>query len=274
MNRIDATFENLRATGQKAFIPFVTAGDPDLPTTLAIVRELAAAGAHLIELGIPFSDPIADGPVIQSSYTRALGRKIQLAEIFAAVRELTQSPGWQTPVVSMLSYTLVFRRGLDHFLTEAQEAGFSGAIVPDMPLEEGEELVQQAAERDFKVILLVTPTTAPERAARIAQTSSGFLYCVSVAGITGERTELPPTVVDQLQRLQELTSLPRCLGFGVSRPEQVDMLREHVDGVIVGSAMVRRIEELTTRQRPLPEVLDELRTLAQGFVGALNPPAS
>jgi tryptophan synthase alpha chain len=272
MNPLDDLFRKLRSQGQKAFIPFVPAGDPDLGTTARLVAELAGRGANLIEIGFPYSDPIADGPVIQASYTRALARGVRIDAIFSCLRELAGSlPVTEPrfPLVGMLSYTLVHRRGPEAFLAQAQAAGLCGAIVPDLPVEEAAELAQQAAARDFKLIQLVTPMTPRDRAARIARSSTGFLYYVSVAGITGERDRLPEQLVDQLRWLRDQTELPICVGFGISKPEHVQMLREVADGVIVGSALVRRLEQAGTR--PLPDILREIGDLAQSLAEALNP---
>ncbi len=262
MNALDAWFRRLRSQKRKAFIPFVTAGDPDLDTTAAAVRELAACGAGPIEIGFPYSDPIADGPVIQASYTRALNRGLRTEQIFATAQTLTNL---DVPLVGMVSYSLVHRRGPESFLEQAAAAGFSGAIVPDLPMEEAENLAGIAAARDFKLIHLVTPTTPPERAARIARLSTGFLYCVSVTGITGERDRLPDEILHQLRRLRQETDLPLCVGFGVSRPEHVRMLRDEVDGVIVGSAIVRRLGEHGQKS------VEDVGALARSLVAALNP---
>lgn len=264
MNAIDALFQKLRAEHRKAFIPFVTAGDPELETTLQLVRELSRRGASLIEIGFPYSDPIADGSVIQASYTRALAKGVRVDDIFTAMRSLRDL---NVPLVSMVSYSLVHHRGPDAFLTQAQEAGFSGAIVPDLPLEEAEELARLAAQRDFKLIQLVTPTTPRTRAQRIAQLSSGFLYCVSVVGITGERSQLPPDLLEQLRWLRGQTPLPLCVGFGISKPEHVHMLRDAADGVIVGSALVRRLENPS--RLPLDALVREIGVQAQSLADAL-----
>jgi tryptophan synthase alpha chain len=263
-NPIDDIFQRLRAQKRKAFIPFITAGDPDLVTTGRLVAKLADSGASLIEIGFPYSDPIADGPVIQASYTRALDKGIRLEQIFAWSRKVTGSP-----LVGMVSYSLVNRRGAEKFLDEAKGAGFAGLIVPDLPIDEAEALSRAAAERNVKLIHLVTPTTPPERAARIARLSTGFLYCVSITGITGERDRLPEQLLDQLRRLRQETDLPLCVGFGVSRPEHVQMLRDHVDGVIVGSAIVRRLEQLGSKS--VDSIIDEIGGLAKSLVAALNP---
>src|SRR5579884_1787356 len=208
MNPIDAVFARLRPAGRKAFIPFVTAGDPDADTTVRLARALATAGASLVEIGFPYSDPIADGPVVQASYTRALGKGVKLADVFAMSRRIADAPEFaadKVPLAAMLSYSLMHRRGPAAFLDEARAAGFSGAIVPDLPFDESDSLAALAAARDFKLIQLVTPTTPPERAAAIARRSTGFVYCVSVTGITGERAALPNEIRGQLAFLRQQT---------------------------------------------------------------------
>jgi tryptophan synthase alpha chain len=280
MNPIDATFRRLRAEGRKAFIPFLTAGDPDPAATVRLARALAGAGASLLEIGFPYSDPIADGPVIQSSYTRALDRGVRLDDVFACARAIAEAPefagpdgpGRRLPLVGMTSFSLIHRRGPEAFLARAAEAGFSGAVVPDLPLEESEGLAQLAAARDFKLIQLVTPTTPPERAAAIARRSTGFVYCVSVTGITGARDLLPTEVQEQLAWLRRQTEVPLCAGFGISRAEHVRALREVADGVIVGSAIVRHLEACAPpTSRPLEEVTGAVADLARSLSAALNP---
>jgi tryptophan synthase alpha chain len=268
MNPIDTLFQQLRARGRKAFIPFVTAGDPDLNATAVLVRELAGRGASLIEIGFPYSDPIADGPVIQASYTRALDRGLRIDDILTCIRSLAVDG---VPLVGMLSYSLVHRRGPERFLSQARAAGLSGAIVPDLPVEESEPLARLATAQDFKLIQLVTPTTPRDRAVRIARASTGFLYCVSVTGITGERDQLPQELIEQLGWLRGQTDLPLCVGFGISRPEHVRMLRDVADGLIVGSALVRRLEQAAAR--PLEQIVREVGDLAQSLAEALNQPA-
>lgn len=242
MNPIDALFRRLRAENRKAFLPFVPAGDPDLAATRDLLPAVAAAGADLIEVGVPFSDPIADGPVIQASYTRALANGFKLDSLFGTLKQVTAAPGWQTPLVAMASYSLIWRRGPDRFLADAQAAGLSGAVVPDLPAEEADELAARCRDRDFKLVLLVTPTTAPDRAERIVRACSGFVYVVSVVGITGERATISSQVGGLIARLRRLTDLPLCVGFGVSRPEHVRELAAVADGVIVGTALVRKLE--------------------------------
>ena len=275
MNPIDSLFQRLRNTKRKAFIPFLTAGDPDLSFTEKLLPRVAQAGADLIEVGFPFSDPIADGPVIQASYSRALDRGLKLNDIFKMLSAVTQDPsprpssrkagereeearGWTTPLVGMVSYSLIYRHGPAAFIDHAKTAGLSGAIVPDLTVEEADEFATLAAERDFKLILLVTPTTPPARAEKIVKLCTGFLYCVSVVGITGERDTLPETIREQLRKLRAMTDLPLCVGFGVSKPNQVKELREIADGVIVGSALVRKLEKPATAIEEVAKLVSEL----------------
>jgi tryptophan synthase alpha chain len=265
MNPIDTVFRRLGSEGRKAFIPFVTAGDPDMRTTVRLIDELSRRGASLIEVGFPYSDPIADGSVIQASYTRALDRGIRIDDILTAVHSLRNR---NVPLVAMVSYSLVHHRAPARFVEQAKTAGFSGAIVPDLPVDEAAELAQVAASADFKLALLVTPATPPERARRIAQLSTGFLYCVSVVGITGERQALPEALTEQLRWLRTQTDLPLCVGFGISQPEHVRALREFADGVIVGSALVRRLEQIGPK--PAEAVIEDIATQAQGLADALE----
>ncbi|MBX9579853.1 MAG: tryptophan synthase subunit alpha [Gemmataceae bacterium] len=242
MNPIDELFGRLKADGRKAFVPFVPAGDPDIGFTRELLPAVADAGASLIEVGFPFSDPIADGPVIQASYTRALSTGLKLADIFAATKDITARPGWNTPLVAMASYSLVYRKGPAAFIDAARAAGLSGAVVPDLPVEEAEELAKLSADRDFGLTLLVTPTTSPERAEQVVRACTGFVYVVSVVGITGERDKLPAGLREMVGRLRALTDRPLCVGFGVSRPDHVREVAAVADGVIVGTALVRKLE--------------------------------
>jgi tryptophan synthase alpha chain len=267
MNEIDEVFKSLRAAKRKAFMPFLTAGDPDLQGTGVLLREVIHRGADLVEIGFPYSDPIADGPVIQASYTRALERGLKVEQILAAAEGWSKEHA-QTPLVAMVSYSLILRRGQDSFLDRAQEAGFAGAIVPDLPVEESENLAAEARRRDFKLIQLITPTTPRDRAVQIAQRSTGFIYYVSVTGITGARDQLPPELRDQLAWLRTQTDLPICVGFGISKPEHVRMLKDVADGIIVGSALMQKLENLGGRR--MGEVAAEIGKLVQTLRQALD----
>lgn len=266
MSAVDQLFQQLRAAGRKALIPFITAGDPDLEFTAELIRELARRGCHLCEIGIPYSDPIADGPVIQASYTRALTRKIKLAQILQALGEV--APSVSTPLVTMVSYAIIHRHGLARFVDEARARGVAGAIVPDLLVDEAAELTRICRAADFSLIQLVTPTTPRDRAVRIAESSSGFLYYVSVTGITGERTQLPADLVDNVAWLRARTPLPICVGFGISQPEHVRLLSPVADGLIVGSALVRRVA--TAGEQPRAAVLQDIGDYAATLLAALS----
>ena len=262
MNPIDSLFQRLRSDKRAAFMPFVTAGDPDLAFTRELLPAAARAGADLFEIGFPFSDPIADGPVIQASYTRALEKGLKLADVFATLKEVGSQGGWKTPLVAMASYSLMYRKGPAAFIEAAKQAGVSGAVVPDVPVEEAEELSKLCSDRDFKLILLVTPTTSPARAEKVVKACGGFVYVVSVVGITGAREALPSALRDQLARLRTMTDLPLCVGFGVSKPEQVRELKEIADGVIVGSAVVKRLEAAASdRAKAMADACELVREL-------------
>jgi tryptophan synthase alpha chain len=269
MSAIDQLFARLRSQNRKALMPFITAGDPDLEFTGALLNELAGRGCHLCELGIPYSDPIADGPVIQASYTRALAKGLRLEEILRGVRSWT--PHLEMPIITMVSYSIVHRHGLDRYVAEARSAGVAGAIVPDLLVEEAGPLAEICRREDFSLIQLVTPTTPRERALRIAQQSTGFLYYVSVAGITGERSELPAELRDNVAWLRQRTSLPVCIGFGISTSEHVRRLAEVADGLIVGSAFVRRVE--AAAREPREQVLKQIGQFAAELLAALQDAA-
>jgi tryptophan synthase alpha chain len=265
MSQIDDLFRRLKAEKRKAFMPFVTAGDPDLAFTADVLKELDCAGCPLCEVGIPYSDPIADGPVIQASYTRALDKKIKLRQIFDLLAGLKSS--LRMPRVTMVSYAIIYRHGLGQYVADAQAAGVTGAIVPDLLVEEADELAAICRRADFSLIQLVTPTTPRERAVRIAHSSTGFLYYVSVTGITGERTQLPPELLENVGWLRTQTDLPICIGFGISQPEHVRLLAPVADGLIVGSAIVKRVAEAAAR--PRDAVLREVGAYVTSLMAAL-----
>ena len=266
MPRLDHLFTELRRTKRKAFMPFVTAGDPDLAFTADVIRELDRRGATLCEVGIPYSDPIADGPVIQASYTRALAQGVRLKSIFEMTSRV--APTLSTPLVTMVSYAIIHRHTPEKYLAAAKQSGIAGAIVPDLPIDEAAALAALCRREDFSLIQLVTPTTPRERALRIAEATTGFLYYVSVTGITGERTEFPPDLLEKVAWLREKAHVPVCVGFGVSRPEQARQLAPAVDGVIVGSALVRRIA--AAAERPRDAVIQEAGEFIASLAAALN----
>ena len=244
-------------------MPFITAGDPDLNTTLKLIRELAQRGVDFIEIGFPYSDPIADGPVIQASYTRALGKGLRIPDIFTAIRSLAPTKEAIPPLVAMVAYAIIYRFGIESFVRQASDAGFSGLIVPDLPAEEAGELRSQSLAHGMDLIHLISPTTTPERAESSVRSAGGFLYCISVAGITGERDQLPAELRTQLEWLKSKTPLPLAVGFGISKPEQVHGLRGLADGVIVGSAFVRQVAALSEGKVSESEMLTNCGELAE-----------
>ncbi|MEM6757361.1 MAG: tryptophan synthase subunit alpha [Planctomycetota bacterium] len=241
MNRIEQRFAEMRERGGKGLMPFVTAGDPDLATTARVLEAVDVGGAVVAEVGIPFSDPIADGPVIQASMTRALDGGITLQDTFDMVRGLRGKVG--LGLVAMVSYSLVFRYGPRKFAQDASEAGFDGLIVPDLPSEEAEAMVGVARSAGLTMSLLVSPQTSAQRAAEIARLCSGFVYVLSRSGVTGERSDVPADLADRLAMLREVSDLPMAVGFGVSTAEQAAMVGKVADAVIVGSALVKRVHE-------------------------------
>lgn len=245
MSAVDELFRDLRKANRKALMPFVTAGDPDIETTAEILKAVGEAGADLCEVGVPYTDPIADGPVIQSSYQRALDGGFRLQQVFNLGRDLAGDV--TMPLVTMVSYSIINRVGLAKYVQQAQAAGYAGAIVPDLLVEEADPLARICHDADFSLIQLVTPTTPRERQIRIAKSSTGFLYYVSVTGITGERSNLPSDLLENVGWLREQTDLPICIGFGISGPEAAANLAPVADGLIVGSAVVRRIAESVER---------------------------
>ncbi|HBE72111.1 MAG TPA: tryptophan synthase subunit alpha [Planctomycetaceae bacterium] len=266
MSAIDQRFQELKADHRKAFIPFVTAGDPSLDATAAALQTLSDAGAAVIEVGIPYSDPIADGPVIQASYTRALDSGTSLQAIFEAIAQI--APKLDCPLACMVSYSIILRIGLEKFVQSARAAGFAGAIVPDLLVEEAGKLREICQDQDFSLIHLVTPTTPPERMLEIAKGSSGFVYFVSVTGITGERNQLPPDLADKVSWLRDQTDVPVCIGFGISTPEHARHLAPVADGLIVGSAIVRRLADGEIQDSDAR--LEEVAHLATEIIAAMH----
>jgi tryptophan synthase alpha chain len=247
MEPIRATFERLRRSRHKALIPFIMGGEPHLRTTSQLLLALEDAGADLIEVGIPFSDPLADGPIIQAASARALARGATPAGVLRAIAAVHRR--LRAPVVCLSYWNPVVQFG-DHgrassptaFLRAARDAGVSGLIVPDLPVEEGATLQQAAVREGVASIFLAAPTSPPERLRAIARASRGFIYYVSVTGTTGVRRTLPPGLVQGVRQLKLLTTKPVCVGFGISTPAQAVAVARIADGVIVGSALLKAIE--------------------------------
>jgi len=264
-NRIDTRFHTLREQGRKAFIAFTTAGYPNLGAYPLLLEKLPAAGVDLIEIGVPFSDPMADGPAIQAANNQALREGITLAKILDMVRDFRTKDN-ETPIVLMGYYNPIYSYGPMRFLDDAQKAGVDGFIVPDLPPEEDEEFRVPAAARGLRVIRLVTPTTDAERLPTVLKDASGFLYYVSITGITGSASAEAANVKTNIDAIRAQSDLPIAIGFGVNTPAQAHEMAALADGVIIGSAIVKRISaHLDDYGKPSPTMLDDALT----FVGDL-----
>lgn len=239
MNRIESIFKTLRDEGRKGLMPYVTAGDPNLDATAATIKAIDAAGATTIEIGFPFSDPIADGPTIQASMTYALDHGVKISGIFETVRSIRSDVA--AGLVAMVSFSMVHRYGVERFCKDASAAGFDGLIIPDLALESVASVLSVADEHGLILSLLVSPTTSDERARAIAQACTGFVYVVSRAGITGEQASLPASLPGRLEKLRDVTDLPLAVGFGIASADQVRQVVSVADAAIVGSAVVRRV---------------------------------
>ena len=259
MSRIDAKFAALKAEGKAAFVSFVMAGDPDYATSLEVVRGLPDAGVDLIELGMPFTDPMADGPAIQLAGQRALEGGMTLKRTLEMVRAFREGDV-TTPVILMGYYNPIYFHGVAAFLAEAKEAGVDGLIVVDLPPEEDDELCLPAVEAGLHFIRLATPTTDDARLPAVLTNTSGFVYYVSITGITGAASAVASDVGPEVARIKRATDLPVCVGFGVKTPENAAEIARVADGVVVGSAIVNQIGD----GKPAGEVLEFVRALAEG----------
>ncbi len=246
MNRIEQRFSLLRRQKKCAFIAFVTAGYPGLSHTEQLARAFDSAGVDILELGVPFTDPMADGPVIQAASQAALARGVTLAKILETVRRIRRHS--QMPIALMTYYNPVFSFGLKRFVAQAVRAGVDGVIIPDLPPEESKELRRAARQVSLDVIAFVAPTSTPSRMRQAAQAASGFIYYVSLTGVTGARRSLPKELTGKVAQLKCLTKKPVCIGFGVSDRSQVAQLSRVADGVIVGSAIMRMVTRYAARR--------------------------
>ncbi|SIS68846.1 tryptophan synthase subunit alpha [Phaeovulum vinaykumarii] len=259
MTRIDAKFAALKAEGKKAFVAYIMAGDPDLETSLELMKGMPGAGVDVIELGLPFTDPMADGPTIQAAGQRALdgGQTLQKTlDMARAFRETDTT----TPIVLMGYYNPIYNRGVDRFLQDAREAGIDGLIVVDLPPEEDAELCIPARAAGLNFIRLATPTTDDKRLPRVLQNTSGFVYYVSVTGITGGQAAQAGEVGPEVARIKAATDLPVIVGFGITTPDAARTIASVADGCVVGSAIVKLVGE----GRPVPEILTQIAALAAG----------
>lgn len=257
MNRIDRKFEQLKQEGRKALITFVTAGDPDLDTTVQLALAMERGGADIIELGVPFSDPIAEGPVIQEASLRSLQNGTTLKKIFEMVRKLRQKT--DMPLLLMMYVNTIFRFGTKRFFDLCVECGIDGVIVPDLPYEERDEIEGFADAAGVYSIRLVAPTSH-DRIKMIAQGSKGFLYCVSSTGVTGVRSEFSTDFQEFFQIIERYTTAPAAVGFGIATPEQAKKMKQYCEGIIVGSAIVEKVAEHGTKAaEPVENLVASLR---------------
>ncbi len=258
---IQSVFEHVRARGQAAFMPYMPVGYPHPDLSPAIFHALVDAGADLIEVGVPFSDPLADGPTIQAATQQALAHGVTPADALHLIRRLRKE-GVSIPLILMGYVNPILAYGMADYVADAAEAGADGFIVPDLPPEEAEEFESLAKAHDLAVIHLVAPTSTTERLALAAKRSSGFLYLVSVAGITGARKELPPHLGQFIARVRAQTDLPLAVGFGIGTPEQAKQVAQLADGVVVGSALVQRAG--------MADPVDAVKKLASALAAAAH----
>jgi tryptophan synthase alpha chain len=236
MSRLQEYLEKIISEKEKILIPYITLGDPDLNTSLKIADAIAKAGANVLEIGIPFSDPLADGPTIQKAVNRALKNKVDLKSGFEFLKKFSS-----IPVVFMSYLNPILAYGVDRFFNQARKLGLAGVVIPDLPLEEAREISRLGKKNNVAVPLFISPTTSWQRAKKINQLADGFIYYISVTGVTGARKKFPPQLIQNLKQVRKIVTKPLCLGFGISSPLQIKEIKKYVDGIIVGSAVVERI---------------------------------
>lgn len=266
-NRITERFKKIKSENKGGFIPFIVAGDPDLVTTKKLILEIAKRGADVIELGIPFSDPVADGVTIQVSAERALKNKFGVVDVLNIVQEVRNS-GCETPIILFSYYNPILQFGLEKFSEMAVETGIDGVLITDLIPEEANELHKILTEKNLSLIMLAAPTSSDERLKKICGKASGFVYAVSRAGVTGARNELSNDAKQLVERIRKFTDLPIAVGFGISNSEQVAETQKYTDAAVVGSAIVAEIMKLTPNQNEVPE--DFIEKVGK-FVGKLLP---
>lgn len=250
-NRIDNMFSGLKQKNKKALITFITAGDPDLATTEELVLEMERQGADLVELGIPFTDPMAEGPVIQVANTRALKNDVSIPRIMELVERLRVKT--QVPIVYLMYFNSILHYGVERFFKDCAKSGVDGVIIPDLPFEESDEVSNYTESNGVHYITMVSPTSE-KRIISIASDAKGFLYCVSSLGVTGTREKIATDLNSFFNQIKKYSKIPNCLGFGISSPEQVSQVKQYCDGVIVGSAIVKLIAADTDKENKIETV--------------------
>lgn len=262
MGRITDAFTTLKREGKKGFIPFITAGDPDLATTEELLITLSQSGATVIELGVPFSDPMADGPVIQRASERALKNSFGLSEMFAVVARVRKQI--DTPIILFSYYNPLFQFGLKRLATSARDAGLDGVLVTDLTPEEAGEFEAELRAQELDMIFLIAPTSTDERLKLVAQHASGFIYAVSRAGVTGTRETVSTEAAKLVDRMRQFSELPVAVGFGISNAAQVADVQRYADAVVVGSAIVAEMEQLSES----PELVEQIGKFLKGLTGS------
>lgn len=265
MSRISAVWDKLKERGEKAFIPYLTCGYPSLKTTEVLTLRLEECGADMVELGIPFSDPIADGPTIQFSSQKALEKRVSVRKVLQVVRGIRKKS--QIPLLLMSYYNPLLVYPEEEFVVEAKEAGVDGVIVPDLPPEEALRFRKLALQNSLDMIFLVAPTTPLTRVKKIARLSTGFIYYVSLTGVTGARDALPPELREEVLRVKSLTRKPVAVGFGISREKQARQIATFADGLIIGSAIIQLIKESPTEMALLHKVTNFAKKIKKSLKG-------
>ena len=263
--KIEKVLRRLKDQREKGLIVYITAGDPDLEVTEELVCSIAEAGADIVELGIPFSDPLADGATIQQASQRALEGNVNIPKILSAIVRIREKTS--IPIVLMTYYNPIYSYGLDHFVIDSKKAGVDGFIVPDLPLEESEEFRSITDRAGVELISFLAPTSTPERIITIVQSARGFIYCVSVTGVTGVRKEFSPKIVEMIEKIRLYTDMPLAIGFGISNPEQAKEATKYADAVIVGSAVVKLIEN---SRGDLSIMLPQVSNFVRSLKGAIT----
>jgi tryptophan synthase alpha chain len=263
MNKIDKTFKRLRGSKNKALIIYITGGYPNLNATKKLIQTLEKSGADLIEIGIPFSDPLADGPTIQRSSTNAISKGANIKSIINTVRSLKGKIN--IPLLFMTYFNPVLYYGLDRFIKDSTKAGIDGVIIPDLPPEESESIIKLSKKNKFSTVFLIAPTSTNDRIKLVSKRSTGFIYYVSLTGVTGARKHLPKDIKEHIKKIKKFTDKPVCIGFGVSNREQAAKMSRIADGVIVGSAVIRIIENNIGNERYLKKVSKFTRSLKEAI---------
>lgn len=262
MNRINEKFSSLKSKKKKALITFITAGDPDLESTVEAIKTMENAGADIIEIGIPYSDPLADGPTIQASSTRALKNGTKISGIMQSMKKARESTG--IPLAFLTYYNSIFKYGLDRFFDESKDSGVDGIIIPDLPVEEREGISEMMSKRGIILIPLVAPTSH-KRIRSIVQNADGFVYCVSVAGVTGAREKIGTDLKSYMDAVAKFTDLPKVIGFGISNADMIKSVKEYCDGVVVGSAIINVMSKFENKSEMLENLGKFVSELKSGL---------